>query len=49
MAHSSSGLGRSPLKAKTGVRVPYVLPEKNCVNSFLYLIIKNRKAILSNP
>ena len=26
MAHSSSGLGRSPLKAKTGVRLPYVLP-----------------------
>lgn len=25
-AHSSSGLGHSPLTAETGVRVPYALP-----------------------
>ena len=28
MARSSSGPGRSPLKAKTGVRLPYGLPTR---------------------
>ena len=39
VAHSSSGLGHSPLKAKTGVQVPYALPINTCINNYLDIFI----------
>ena len=39
MLHSSRGLGRSPLKAKTGVRIPYGANKKHrtMMRCFLFL------------